>query len=271
MTSSPLTDYVESLQNANTIEEGFAALDKEIIELGFDGILYTYIPEVLITSNFYRPPVYQVSEGFAPEYLEYYTDAELHKVDPMINAVKNGFQSPINWWANTGNYYSDSSTVSKEVVDASRSYGIVNGFTLPLMSDGRGIAGASLISMEKQGFVQLTEKSFRLAELRIKLYHNTVLASSTFSNEFMKPVLNSLSNTQMGYLLGIIEGENTKKIAVDLKTTRAFLDQSMRKMRQRFSGVSELETPSLDKNQLLYYFGAANIADCIKKNRQQKE
>ena len=94
-----LSDYVFALYQAHDFESAFKIFEKEAISLGFDGVLYTYIPKVLLTSKFNAKPLYKVSDGYSPEYLKHYTDAGFERYDPLIRMVEDGVDEPIDWWS----------------------------------------------------------------------------------------------------------------------------------------------------------------------------
>ncbi len=256
-----LCDYVEALYQAENFDTAFDAFQNEVFNLGFDGVLYTYIPTPVINSNFSVKPVFHVSEGFAPEFRSHYVDAGFDQFDPLIKALVDGVQDPIDWWGQVCESYKQQDDNSRKVIDESRSYGIQNGMTIPLMSDARGIAGASFISNEDKIFNRLRTEQYPLVEIRTRLFHNLVIANRGYRDKFVRPLLNTFNTTQRRYVTGLISGRKTSEIAAELGTSPGYLDQSMIKLRRKLSGVDDFASPTITRNQVMYYAGLMNILD----------
>lgn len=262
-TAADLGDYVESLYQAENFEQAFSVFEKHVLKLGFDGVLYTYIPRILLDSNFAREPVYKVSQSYSPPYLKHYFDARFDRHDPLIKAIKNGTMEPIDWWGKVSKSYMDENKDSKTVIAASRDYGIANGITLPLMSEERGISGASFISSDRQLYVKLKAENLDKLALCTKLFHNMVVSSTCYIGHFIKPVLGSLSDTEKRFLLKLAQGKSSQQIAYELCKSEKYLGKVMLRIRRELSGVSVDEMPKINRNQVLYYAGLINLLDQI--------
>lgn len=256
-----LCDFVESLYLTQNFEDAFAVFQNEVFRLGYCGVLYTHIPDLLISSNLGVQPLYKLSEGYCPAFISHYTEARFDKVDPLIRAVAEGISTPIDWWGEICEQFKAESKASREVIEVSRSYGIQNGITIPLSVKGDGIAGASIISHENKKFHQLSGENFRSLELRTQIFHNFVSSNQIHEREFIKPILDKFSGTQRRYLAGLAAGKTTSEIAVELGTTKGYLDQTMLKLRRKLSGVSEVEKPTISRNQLLYHAGLMDLLE----------
>lgn len=254
-----LSSYVESLYAAESFSVAFDALHKEALSLGYDGVLYTYIPQALINSKFGGQPVYEVSHDFNPGYLAHYADARFDKHDPLIKAVVDGVSEPIDWWGSVCSRYQDADEVSRDVMETSRQYGINNGLTVPLMSGAQGISGASFITEESRSFDQLKDQSLDALVLRTKLFHGLVASNALYLGQFMRPLLASLSSTEIKFLSGLASGKSPAQISAELNKSVKYLEQVMLKIRRKLSGVSPEEQPLLNRNQVLYYAGLMNI------------
>jgi hypothetical protein len=175
--------------------------------------------------------------------------------------VSRGEKGPIDWWGETCEQYKLGDKASREVIDVSRSYGIQNGLTIPLMSGEQGIAGASFISHEGSGYALLLAEKLEALTLRTKMFHSLVASNACYLSEFTKPLVNSFSRTQLRYLSALASGKKTAEIARSMGTSPGYLDQSIIKLRRKLSGTEEQDTPSINRNQLLYYAGLLNILE----------
>ena len=255
-----LCDFVESLYASESFSSAFELLEKSVNSLGFEGVLYTYIPKAMVDHSI--QPVYQVSEEYSPQYLDHYTSARFDRYDPLIRAVAGGESQPITWWGQTCSKYMGKDRESFEVIATSKNYGINNGVTLPLMSSSKGISGASFISCEKdREFNLLLEERLEQLELRTRLFHSMVTANAQFSTRFTQPLMNSLSDTEKRFIFGLAAGNSPARIAAELNRSEKYLEQVMLRIRRKLSGVAPDEAPTLNRNQILYYAGLLNILE----------
>ncbi len=262
-TTADLGEYVESLYQAENFEQAFAIFEKHVFKLGFEGALYTYIPRPLLDSNFFCEPIYKVSKDYCPSYLKHYFDARFDRHDPLIKAVKNGTMDPIDWWGEISKSYMNENKDSEEVIATSRHYGIANGITLPLMSEERGISGASFISSDRQLYGELKKENLNKLKLCTKLFHDMVISNVSHLSHFVKPALSSLSNTEKRLLQKLAQGKPISKIADELCKSERYLEKVMYRTRQKLSGISADEIPKINRNRVLYYAGLLNLLDQI--------
>jgi len=223
--------------------------------------LYTYIPQVIIDQGFATQPVFEVSRDYSPKYLQQYEEARFDRYDPLIKAVVDGENKPIDWWGPICRSYIDGCSNSLEVLHAGRDYGIENGLTLPLMSSSRGIAGASFITGESKNYDLLLTERLDALKLRTQLFHNLVISDVKFSGRFVEPFFTALNATEMGYICGLAAGKSSAQLAVELHRTEKYLEQLMLKVRRKLSGVSADDSPVLNRNQILYYAGLLNFLE----------
>ena len=262
-TSADLGEYVESLYNAQDFDAAFNAFEKQALKLGFDGVLYSYMPRVILDSNFYHEPVYKISSDYSPSYLKHYFEARLDRVDPIVKAIVDGVTEPIDWWGTTSQKYRDMDKNSEEAVGMSRRYGIANGITIPTMSEEKGIAGASFVTSENKLYTKLKNENLDKIIFCTKLFHDLVLTHKGYIGHFIKPVVNILNTTEQKFLGMLALGESPSKIASKLCKSEKYLEQVMLKMRRKMSGVERDEMPNLNRNQLLYYAGLLNLLEQI--------
>lgn len=256
-----LIDFVEALYSATSVDQAFAILEREVFDFGFDGVLYTYIPEPMISNGFQASPLYKLSKDYSPQYIAHYTQAHFEKHDPLIQAVKDGVTTPINWWGDTCEQYKQANPKADEVMQTTRSYGISNGVTLPLLSKATGISGASFISEDQRGFDLLLKDKGKALIQRTQLFHSLIMANNSYLREFEKPLLSMLNTSELRYLAGLARGSCQAKIAVELGLSEKYLEQVMLRIRRKVSGVGKDESPTINRNQLMYYAGLLHLLD----------
>lgn len=261
--SASFSGFVENLYASTTFEEAFDTFEKKAQVLGYESVLYTYIPKVLIESDFAVKPVYKVSEDYSPEFLKHYEDARFDRHDPLIRAVDAGVAQPIDWWGDVCKTYMQGEKNSSEVIDTSKQYGIKAGVTLPLLSGTSGIAGASFINTEKGRSNGAGNPNVGDLVLCTRLFHALVQSNACYKGEFVKTLIDALSHTEKRFLAGLARGQAPSEIAYDLKTSERYLEQVMLKIRRKFSGVSPTESPTINRNQLLYYAGLLDILEHV--------
>lgn len=246
-------EFVESLYKAEKFTDAFAVYDREVKRLGFEAVLYTLIPRVIVDHSL--KPVFAVSDDYCPEYLRHYEGGRFDRHDPLIKAVSSGESSPLDWYGPVVQRYNRSET-SQEVFNTAFGYGIRNGLTLPLKSGFHGLSGASFISSDhRPSFLKLLRERQAQLKLRTELFHNLVVTSSSFSGQFAKPVVDSLNSTEKAYIVGLAAGKSNQQIAAELNRSVKYLEQVMLRVRRKFSGVGQDDTPLINRNQVLYYAG----------------
>jgi len=254
-----LHDYVDALFKAESFETAFDVYQQEVVRLGFDGVLYTIIPQVILQTRFQINPVFIVSSGYDSRFLAHYEEAQFYSDDPFIVAINDGVDQTLDWDSELSNRYIMRNSAGREIMDVARGYGMQSGLTIPLMSDERGMAGATIVSSERGGFEVLKQAAQAALEMRTTLFHNRILASPKFAAVFSRPVLDSFNTKQLGYVLGLASGLTTEDIALSLGTSVGYLEQSMLKLRRKVSGVSEFESATVNRNQIMYTAGLLNL------------
>lgn len=259
-TKADLGDFVEALYQTENFEQAFRVYEKHVLKLGFEGVLYTYIPRILLDSNFGREPIYKVSQNYSPAYIKHYFDARFDRNDPLIRAVKNGTTEPIDWRGELCKSYMNEEKTSQAVIETARDYGIVNGLTLPLMSGEQGIAGASFISRDAQYYYN-KHKNENLEQLKLctKLFHDMVISHTYHMNHFIQISFKSLSETEKQLLQKLAQGKSAARISFELSKSEKYLEKVMLRIRQKLSGVSTDDAPKINRNQVMYYAGLLNL------------
>ena len=256
-----LSEYVEDLYLAENFEDAFEILRNEVSDLGFDGVLYTYIPIALVESNFTLQPFYQSSDNYHSSDTGLNFDASLANYDPSLTSANDDIVIPVDWWQTLCQACKKTEGFSSETTDIEGSYRIQNGIIFPLLSDSGGMAGASFIRSKNERFNQLTQREVASLKLRANLFHNLVISNTGFKSRFVRPWTDSFSNMQLNYLRGLAAGKKTGQIAAELGTTSGYLEQIMLKLRRKLSGVADDEAPTISRNQILYYAGLMNLLE----------
>lgn len=254
-------EFVEGLYAADTFDAAFSVFEAHVLKLGFDGVLYSYIPQIMLDCSLSKKPVYQVSTDYCPDFLDHYTEARFDKVDPLIMAVDDGVSAPIDWWGDICAAYMAREPTSESVLATASHYGIRNGLTLPLMSGARGIAGASFISYERTGFDKLLEERIKHLTLSTKLFHSMVVSEANYAANFAQPLLQSLSETERKFVIGLADGKTTQELSDQLNRSKKYLEQVMISTRKKLSGNPDQKDQVISRNQLLYYAGLLNILE----------
>ncbi len=262
-TSTGFNDFVQDLYTSESFEGAFDTFEKRVQHLGYESTLYTYIPKVLIETDFVVKPVYKVSEDYCPGFIKHYEDARFDKTDPLIRAVVAGVDKPIDWWGDVCKAFTHGESASHEVIETSRQYGIKSGVTIPLMSGKSGIAGASFINTEAGRMHGVTNPHVEELMMSTQLFHGFVQSNACYKGAFVKTLLDAMSQTEKRFLAGLARGQAPSEIAYDLNTTERYLEQVMLKIRRKFSGVGPTETPKINRNQLLYYAGLMDILEHV--------
>lgn len=263
LNNKDLGDYVAKLYQTESFDEAFKTLHDQAVKMGYEGVLYTYIPEIILKSRFSRAPVYRVSDCYSPAYLKHYSDARFDQNDPLIQAVKDNVRKPVEWWGDINKQYMAGNKASQEVIATASDYGIANGITLPLMSSAKGIAGASFISSDHRHFHTLNNECLPMLKICTELFHRYVLSDTSCVSYFLRPLIESLNTTERKFLIGLARGKQPSQLSLELNKSEKYLEQLMLKLRRKFSDSPIDTTPSLNRNQILYYAGLSGLLENI--------
>lgn len=191
-----IANFAIDFYAAKSFDEAFNTFFKLIIDTGFDGVLFSYIPQISIASKLSIPPFFKASDKYL-DFLSYYAEKRLDKVDFIIKAMKEGETNVLNWWEEA-----ERRKVSAEefgVLHVAREqYGITNGITIPTMSEQRGIAGAAIISSKSgDAYSKLISENIDTLVLCTKMFHDFTLSRPLSSNTFILPFFPSLTEKEI--------------------------------------------------------------------------
>ncbi|MBU0499554.1 MAG: autoinducer binding domain-containing protein [Gammaproteobacteria bacterium] len=261
--NSDVGEFAERLFRAQNFDEAFHAFEQQVYRLGFEGVLYTFIPRIVLETHSPKNLIYKVSDTYCPAYMSHYTEAQFGRDDPIVKTIAKGTLTPLDWWVEVKSGQMDEAG-KNVIVTAREDYKVVNGLTLPLMSSARGIAGASFISSENDRlFEKLKSDSLDRLELSTRMFHAAVQSNALHAEPFIRPFIKELSQKERAVLRGLAEGKPMKRIAAELNTDIKYLDKVIRHAREKFSGVAVDETAKLNRNQLMYFAGLMSLLDWL--------
>lgn len=246
-----IADFAIDFYTAESFDEAFDIYFQLVLELGFDGVLYSFIPHISTASIFSIPPIFKSSETYSQDYLTYYGENQVDKLDPIFKLIKNGETNIIDWWeAAEERNFSDK---EKEILRIARdNFGIINGITIPTLSEQRGIAGASIItSKTNKEYAKLKSKSIQTLALCTGMFHDFTLSRPLSSNSFVLPFFPDLTKKEIQVLRFQLTGKPMKQIEDSTGITTKYAEKLLANIRKKFGNIS--------KNELIHQTSAFNI------------
>lgn len=251
-----LLRFLSELQTSQSVDASFDIFQRYILQLGYDGVNYAFAPIIEYDNPVFNQPVFKLSEIFAQDFMEHYQKGGLAEHDYTVKAVMSGQQNTMNWWQDA--QYAHLTMPEKNVLDVAKDYGIYNGLTVPLMKNAQGMAGASIVSHEKnEAFAKLNAEAQAQATLYIQLFHNHVWGGCSIElfRQYNETMLAHLSVTERRLLRLLISGKPMKCICDELGISTRYGEKLSTQLRRKFGGIS--------RNRLLYYAGLLNIGDTL--------
>lgn len=238
---------------AKTFDDAFDIYFKLVLKSGFDGVLYTYIPNITTASQYSISPIYKSSITYSQDFLAYYARERLDKIDSIIKLVKSGETGIIDWWEEVEKRkFSDD---DKEILRIAREqFGIINGITIPTMSEQRGIAGSSVITSKTGSeYAKLKAENIDTIALCTIMFHNFTLSRPLSSNTFILPFFPNLTEKEIQVLRFQLTGKPMKLIEDSTDITTQYAEKLLKNIRKKFGNIS--------KNELIHQTSAFNILD----------
>lgn len=249
-----LTDFVTALHYAATLDEAFAAYDRCAQLLGFEGVLYAYVPRLHLEARLAVAPVFQVSASRNPVFMEHYRQEGLERHDFTLNGILQGRKDPIDWWGEErkGILTPDE---HKLIVLAKEDYGIRNGLTIPLLNGAQGVAGASIASSEPDRlYARLKQENFAAFLSCTRIFHAHVMDSVELRQFFLAPMLGLLTDKEKRLLEFVVKGKPMKQVSDYLPdVSPKYAERLLETIRAKFGGIN--------KNRLIYYAGLLQLLD----------
>jgi len=245
--------FIQRLYDSKTLEEKFATLEHEVISSGFDGVLYTFIPKLSLLTESLQP-VFQFSKSYA-KIVDNYQKHNFSKNDFTIRLIEEGKLSIIDWWIEAEKL---SLTQEEEyIVKVTRDdFGVSKGISFPTLGNDMGIAGASIISFNKEYAKKEVDPTI-LEHLKTcsRMYHDHTMIHQDARYEFILPILNALTPKKKIVLRYLISGRAMKNIAEESDITTRYAEKLLVELRKDFGDIS--------KNELIYYLGLLNITEYL--------
>ena len=229
---------MEELDQADELQSMFTALENAACRLGFDGVLYSYVPSVVSESLEKYSPVFIKTDSYDNAYIQHYMEAGFAEHDFTVKRISAGVLQPINWWQEVEN--KTLSCKEKHIIDVARhDYHLCHGATIPTLYNIDGAAGISVISLDRsQSFTTLYQNNLKSLRTIGRHFSDRVLLSAKYRGGFYLPFLQKLSATQQQVLKGLALGQHLKKIAADLNISYRYACNVVDQLREKFGHVS---------------------------------
>ena len=241
-------------KNTTLFGPAFDTLIKQIEQLGFDGVLYSFLP-MPVYMNTKIQPVLQYSDSLAP-FITHYMKNNYGNNSFIIRLVLAGRRDPIDWWEeeNAGNLSQSEGDIIR---DAKLNFGIHNALAIPVLTSSFAIAGVSVISMsEDRGhFEKLKSQSLEQLKEYASNHHTKIIMSREDMRFFIEPLLARLNDTKKKVLLHLVSGQPMKTISETHGISHRYAEKVILNMRKEFGDIST--------NELLYILGMVHIHEYI--------
>lgn len=234
-------DYREfwfEISHTSSLEEAFQVYEKYIIQLDYTGVLYAFLPNIMRIRDIGAKPAYFASAGYSPEFLAHYIEAKFHLHDFTLNQIATGRKEAIGWWESK----SEMEDHELRILNVARGYGLHQGVVLPLMSDSKGIAGASVVSTEKNTthYKLLTRENQKTLSYITETFHKHVMSADEHYAPFIVPIIERLTKHQQKVLEVSLrcaerleDKFSIKQVALELGCNEKSCEKSWERIRER--------------------------------------
>jgi len=232
----------------------FLELARDITRLGYDGVLYSFIPKPVFINSKVQP-VFQCSEGFAP-CIDYYLEKNYGNNDFIIRLAFEGYDEPIDWWEQIdAGKVTDSERAVQEMVRTK--FGIYHGLTVLVLHGTFAIAGISVVSKidDADHFQKLKRDSLEVLQMCANRYHTRIIQSNEDMRFFIAPLLENLSETKKNVLRHMMSGSPMKNIPEVYGITQRYAEKVLLTIRREFGDIST--------NELMYILGMTNMREFL--------
>ena len=144
------------------------------------------------------------------------------------------------------------------MLQVSRSYGLENGLSIPLMFGREGFAGVGIASEDKRRlFNQLNKEKKDLLTLYSIIFneHITSKKQLELNYEFALPVLSKLNLLEKDLIKLLITGDKVSSIAAILNRSPKYCENTLARLREKMGGVS--------RDELEYLIGRLRLDEVI--------
>lgn len=243
--------FIAALFQATTLDEAFAAYERQMQALGVESVMYTFVPQIYLDAHLSIVPLFKTSGSYSPSFLKHYQEAGFEQHDFTVKKILQGESQLIDWWGESRKR--DLSKPEQNIIITAREdYGIRNGMTIPLQS-GIGVGGISCISADKDATYQrLLQERAEALFCCAQLFHAHVMTRPQLNAFFMTALLEKLSVKERRLLPFLITGLPMKTLpdhlpGISAKYGEKLLENILRKL------------GGINKAQLIYYIGLLQL------------
>lgn len=249
-------DFIVELHQAATLDEAFAAYEKLVQSLGFDGALYTFVPQIYLENKLSITPLFKASDAYSPAFLRHYQDAGFDQHDFTVKRIAQGERQVLDWWLESRKGLL-TRRERKVIVTAREDYGIRNGLSLPLVGGMPGLGGVSCISSEKgDAYQALLHDKLRDLKHCTQVFHEHVMAQPHLRIYFLAPLLAQLSPKEKRLLQFVLSG-------LPMKTLPKHMDDVSQKYGEKLVDGIRAKFGGINKVRLIYYIAMLHLHDYL--------
>ncbi len=228
----------------------FIELKKNVIELGFDGVSYSFFPKAMYLNSKAQPLIHYCN-AFEP-FVQHYFANNYGNNDFVTRLIDERGIDSIDWWheINSGNVTKKEKVVT---LDAKNNFDIHNGLTTPALSGSFAMSAISVISKNDDLEYFQEVKNNHLVELQELAtdYHFYILSSCERVRFFVEPLFNNLNQTKKNVIKHLISGKSMKVITNKYDISQRYAEKTLINIRNEFGGIST--------NEFIYSLGVCNV------------
>ncbi|SLN12858.1 autoinducer binding domain-containing protein [Roseisalinus antarcticus] len=222
---SMLSDYLDALTNAATVESLWRQHTDRMAEYGFDRLIYGFT-RYRFGESLGDPQDWVVLTNQSPEYMERFIDEGLYHHAPMLHwALENDGACSWRWIAQPGNLTAE----EQRVVAVNISMGVVAGYTISFRSVSERSKGAIALTA-RPGLTQAdVEEIWEKHGSEIVVMNNVAhlkLLSLPYSGA------RTLTKRQREVLQWVGDGKTTQDVALLLGVSPATVEKHLRLARE---------------------------------------
>ncbi len=205
---SEVVQFLHGLEGAECLEDCFAALVEAVEALGYDAIAYTAIPQMSFAVQ--ATPIFLTSPGFSKGFLKHYVEANWVENDFTVESIVKGNLQVMNWADELQK--GDLKRSQKDVIVTAREdYGLRNAISIPTQSDEKIIAGASVVSEQKDAsFCLLNAEKSNLLKILIQVFHDHVFMRRELRSQFYRSVWDQFTDIEIRLMRLVVSGHTLK-------------------------------------------------------------
>lgn len=234
-------DFIVELLQAATLDEAFAAFERQVQRLGFDGALYTFVPQIYLEASLSLVPLFKTSEAYCPRFLRHYQEAGFEKDDFTVKKITEGERNVLDWWGENrkGCLTPQENTV---ILTAREEYGILNGMTIPIYEGMPGFGGVSCISSEKdRAYQMLVDERLQALLICVQIFHSHVMVKPRLKEYFLAPLLDQLPPKEKCVLQFLVSGLPMKVLPDHVPgISQKYGEKLLDNIRTKFGGIKRI-------------------------------